>query len=134
MSGLRPHPFPRGLGRYYELWGRGWGGAVASTMDRVLVFWLSLGNLGRLCPGPRCPESNAHHRMMGAGGLASSRGALLSWERWLELPHFPQPGCPSVKEPVTAMRGEGTRVDGAVHRSPWLMTLLLVIRLPCGLQ
>lgn len=44
-------------------------------MDRVLVFWLSLGNLGQLCPGPRSSESNAHSRMMGAGrGLASSQG------------------------------------------------------------
>ena len=112
--------------------GGGGGGQYHGQSPGVLALtgqpWATL-------PWPSVPpESNAHHRMMGAGGLASSRGALLSWERWLELPHFPQPGCPSVKEPVTAMRGEGTRVDGAVHRSPWLMTLLLVIRLPCGLQ
>lgn len=38
------------------------------------------------------PESNAHSRVMGAGDWLPPRGALLSWESWLGLPHFPQPG------------------------------------------
>lgn len=47
-------------------------GVVASTMERVLALtgqpWATL--LWALVP----PESNAHSRMMGAGGLASSQG------------------------------------------------------------
>lgn len=52
MSGPRPHPFPWRVLRAL--------GVVASTMDRVLVFWLSLGNLGRLCSGPWSPLSPMH--------------------------------------------------------------------------
>lgn len=97
MSGLRPHPFPGGYGADNASFGGEAGGGGGEYHGQSLVFWLSLGNLGQLCLGLGPPESNAHHRMMGAGDLASS-GALLSWR------------ATSLKDPVTATRSEGTHV------------------------
>lgn len=107
MSGLRPHPFPGGLGAVLQLWG--WWG-------RWPVPWTeswcsgSLGNLGQLCPGPRSPLSPMHHhRMMGAGGLPPPGVPFSAGRAGWSCHTSPSPGVP-LKDPVTATRGEGTHV------------------------